>query len=136
MIKVYMFLFIVGLLGSVGYGGYWYYTDTQARLIQLRENNTLLTQANERQQATIDAMAADKARSEELNRELTSMLNEAEGQQDKLRRVLDRLDLARDARENPNDLEERINNAVARLIQAIKEETTASPIVPSSSDPK
>jgi gas vesicle protein len=136
MLKLYIFLFFVGMVGSVGYGAYWYYTDTQARLIQLRENNTILTQANERQKSTIDRMKKEKARSEELNRELTNMLNEAEGAQDRLRAVLDRLDLARDARENPDDLEKRINDAVKKLIEAIKRETTISPVTPSVPNPE
>ena len=30
MIKVYLFLIIMGVIGAVGYGGYMYYKDTQA----------------------------------------------------------------------------------------------------------
>ena len=42
MIKVYMFLIIMGILGAVGYGGYMYYKDTQQRIMTLKENNAKL----------------------------------------------------------------------------------------------
>ena len=131
MLKIYMALIIIGLLSSAGAAGYWYYTDTQKRLIQLRENNIKLQQAAETLQHTVETMERDAARDEELNRELTGMLQNDEAAQDKLRSVLSRLDLAKDAREDPNGLEERIDAAVKRLIQAILDETTTT-VDPSS----
>ena len=38
MIKVYLFLIIMGVIGGVGYGGYIYYKDTQQRIQTLAEN--------------------------------------------------------------------------------------------------
>ena len=38
MLKIYIFLLIMGILGGVGYGGYMYYIDTQERLGILRES--------------------------------------------------------------------------------------------------
>jgi len=42
MNKVYLFLIIMGVIGSVGYGGYLYYKDTQQRIAILTENNVKL----------------------------------------------------------------------------------------------
>ena len=42
MIKVYLFLIIMGVLGAVGFGGYMYYKDTQQRIAILTENNAKL----------------------------------------------------------------------------------------------
>ena len=42
MIKVYLFLIIMGVIGAVGYGGYLYYKDTQQRIAILTENNVKL----------------------------------------------------------------------------------------------
>jgi len=41
MIKVYLFLIIMGVLGAVGYGGYMYYKDTQSRIATLTANNKM-----------------------------------------------------------------------------------------------
>ena len=56
MIKLYVFLVVVGLLGGAGYGAFWYYNDTQARIQQLAENNAKLESAVETQQATITTL--------------------------------------------------------------------------------
>ena len=56
MLKIYIFLLIMGILGGVGYGGYMYYIDTQERMAILRENNSKLTVANEAKDATINEM--------------------------------------------------------------------------------
>ena len=42
MIKVYLFLIVMGVIGGVGYGGYMYYKDTQQRIAILTENNAKL----------------------------------------------------------------------------------------------
>ena len=45
MIKIYLFLIVMGVLGAVGYGGYLYYKDTQQRIATLTENNAKLETA-------------------------------------------------------------------------------------------
>ena len=43
MLKVYALIVVLGLVGGVGYGGYYYYKDTQQRIKTLTENNAKLT---------------------------------------------------------------------------------------------
>ena len=88
MIKIYLFLIVLGLLGGVGYGGYAYYQDTQARLQQYAENQARLEEAVKTSEATIEKMAGDFQRQMELNSQLQSNLQRATEQQDKLRRSL------------------------------------------------
>ena len=45
MLKVYLFLVVLALVGGVGYGGYYYYKDTQERIQALAANNAKLTVA-------------------------------------------------------------------------------------------
>ena len=59
MLKIYIFLLIMGILGGVGYGGYMYYIDTQERLGILRENNAKLVVANDAKDATLDGLRDD-----------------------------------------------------------------------------
>jgi len=40
MIKLYLLIVVVGLVGGVVYGGYYYYKDTQSRIQTLTENNS------------------------------------------------------------------------------------------------
>ena len=50
MLKVYILIVVLGLVGGVVYGGYYYYKDTQARIQTLTENSAKLEQAAEEQQ--------------------------------------------------------------------------------------
>jgi len=124
MVKIYMFFFILVLLSSIGGAGYWYYQETQATIALLRENNTKLKIAAETLQDTVNNMEADAARNEQLNKELTSALQKAEGKLDGLRKRFSQIDIVREAQADPDGLAERINRAVDRLIKEIKDETT------------
>ena len=42
MLRVYMLIIVVGLIGGVVYGAYFYYNDTQHRIKKLQENNAKL----------------------------------------------------------------------------------------------
>ena len=74
MIKIYMLLLVLGLIGGVGYGAYYYYKDTQARIAILTENSAKLEQAANTQKQTIDTLVEDAAKYRELNKELNLSL--------------------------------------------------------------
>ena len=67
MLKVYMLVVVLGLVGGVVYGGYYYYKDTQSRIQTLTENSAKLEQATKLQEKTIDTLVADAKKFEELN---------------------------------------------------------------------
>lgn len=127
MLRLYLLIFVLGFLGSTVYGAYWYYTDTQNRIAQLRENNTKLEQAAATLQQTVDTMSADAERNAELNRELTAALQKAEQGLDGLRKRLSQIDLTQEALNDPADLEARIDRGVERLINDFKNDTTPTP---------
>lgn len=124
MAKIYLFLLVMGLFSSFGYAGYSYYNWSQETIGILRENNALLEQATETMNATIDKLQADAKRNEELNNNLTRRLQQSQEHLDKLRSVFARIDLTMEALTNAQGLEDRVNNAVNRLIERIAEETT------------
>ena len=124
MLRLYLLLFVVGTLGGVGYGAYSYYTSTQATIALLRDNNTKLKIAAETMEDTINTMQADAQRNAELNRQLTSQLQEAENKLGSLRKRFSEIDIAREAQTDPDGLAERINKAVDRLREELKNETT------------
>ena len=71
MIKVYLFLIIMGVIGAVGYGGYLYYKDTQPRIATLTANNAKLeiaVQISEESVATLQNSITNKKKIEFNNK--------------------------------------------------------------------
>jgi len=124
MAKVYLFLFLVSLMSGVGYAGYSYYMWSQETIGTLRENNVKLKTAAETLQNTVEKMAADAKKNEELNRNLTKRLQQSQEHLDKLRGVFAKIDLTMEALTNAQGLEDRVNAAVEKLIGRIENETT------------
>ena len=115
MIKVYLFLIIMGVIGGVGYGGYMYYKDTQERISILTENNAKLEVAAQLQEETINTMIEDVERNAELNKELQDKLQLAEKYGDQLRNTLRKHNLTHLANKKPGLIEKRMQNATNRL---------------------
>ena len=123
MLKVYIFLLIVGIMGGVGYGGYMYYIDTQERLGILRENNAKLVVANDAKDATIKQMLETQNKAAELNQALTVRLQKSEEYSDGLRSKFAKINILRMALDEPYILEGKINNAVTRLLDGLRDDT-------------
>ena len=115
MIKVYLFLIIMGVLGAVGYGGYLYYKDTQQRIATLTENNAKLETAIQISEESIATLQNDIEKNAELNRELQSQLQVAEQYGDQLRNTLRKHNLTHLANKKPSAIEKRMQNATNRL---------------------
>jgi chromosome segregation ATPase len=136
MIRLYLLLFIVATFGTVVYSAYAYYNSTQATIAQLRENNTKLEMVAETMENTINTMEADAERNAKLNKELTAALQKAESNLNRLRKRFSEIDINREAITDPANLEGRINRAVDRLREELKNETTTiidpAPVAPVS----
>ena len=123
MLKIYIFLLIMGIMGGVGYGGYMYYIDTQERLGVLRENNAKLVVANDAKDATIKQMLETQNKAAELNQALTVRLQKSEEYSDTLRSKFAKINILRMAIDEPYILEGKINNAVTRLLDGLRDDT-------------
>ena len=126
MLKVYIFLLIMGIIGGVGYGGYMYYIDTQERLGILRENNAKLVVANDAKDATIKEMLETQNKTAELNQQLTISLQAAEKYSDTLRSKFAQINILRMAIDEPYVLEGKINDAVILLLDELRADTDPS----------
>jgi len=115
MLKIYMLLIVLGLLGGVGYGAYYYYKDTQERIGILTQNNAKLEEATKIQEETINTMIEDRQKFEEINRELQKELQTAERYGDQLRATLQKHNLTHLANKKPGLIEKRMQNATNRL---------------------
>ena len=115
MIKVYLFLIIMGVLGAVGFGGYMYYKDTQQRIATLTANNAKLETAVQISEQSIETLQSDIAKNAELNRSLQNELQTAEIYGDQLRDTLRKHNLTHLANKKPALIERKMQNATNRL---------------------
>ena len=123
MIKIYLTLFVFGLLGIFGYGAYWYYNDTQQRIATLRENNAQLEVAVQTANESVDTLRADVAKFSKLNNQLQIELQNAEAYGDELKSKLSRINLVVEALKNAKVLEGKMNGATAELWRGFMEDT-------------
>ena len=127
MIKLYLILIVLAVLGSVGYGAVWYYNDTQQRIATLRENNAKLEVAVETAEQSMNTMKDEMARNQELMNQLSAKLQKAEAYGDDLRNKLRQLDLVQDAIKDAVKLEGKMNGATAKLWRSIVADTGGTP---------
>ena len=127
MIKIYMLLFVLGIIGGVGYGVYYYYKDTQARIAILTENSAKLEIAATTQKNTIDTLMADAKKYAELNSELQKNLEKANDYKNILIGKLRKHNLAKLSMQKPGLVEKKINNGTKKLLESF-ESITAVPV--------
>ena len=128
MLKIYMLIIVVGLLGGVGYGAYAYYQDTQQRIATLQTNNAKLETVAKTNELTITSMQKNQEKFATLNKDLQMKLNEAEEYGDDLRKKLHKHNLTRLSIKKPGLIEKRINDGTKKLFKSI-ESLTALPTV-------
>ena len=89
--------------------GYWYYTDTQARMAILQDNNAKLNIAVETNEAALDSLQADYATAQNeissLNAAYTSIRRQNQALADKLQEI----DLTAAAISNAESIERAVN---------------------------
>ena len=128
MLKIYMLIIVVGLLGGVVYGAYAYYQDTQQRIATLQQNNAKLENVAKTNELTINSMKESQEKFATLNKDLQMKLDKAEEYGDDLRKKLHKHDLTRLSIKKPGLIEKRINNGTKKLFERI-ESLTALPVV-------
>jgi len=128
MIKIYMLVVVLGLVGGVVYGGYYYYKDTQSRIQTLTENSAKLETAKKVQDQTIATLVADAKKYEVLNKDLNTRLNAANKYKNKLLGKLRKINLKKLSAEEPAVWEKKINNASKSLLESFESITVVPDI--------
>lgn len=126
MLKLYMLIIVVGLVGGVVYGGYYYYKDTQSRIQTLTENNAKVMAAKAAQDQTINTLIADREKFDKLNKELHVKLEKANEYKDTLINKLRKHDLAKLSMQKPGLVEKKINRGTENLFRSLENLTGAS----------
>ena len=133
MLKVYILIVVIGLVGGIVYGGYYYYKDTQERIQTLTENSVKLEAAKKTQDATIETLVADQKKFEALNNELQTKLNAAHDYKNTLIDKLRKHDLVKLSLKKPGLIEKKINNGTKKLFRSLEILTGAEPPANTSS---
>ena len=127
MLKIYILIIVLGLVGGVVYGGWYYYKDTQARIQTLTENSAKLEVATQQQEMTISTLVNDAEKFRELNKDLNIKLEAANDYKNELISKLRKHDLSRLSQLKPGLVERRINNGTKKLFESF-ESITVLPI--------
>lgn len=123
MLKIYALIFVIAILGGIGYGAKYYYDTTQNKIAILTENNAQLEVAVQTANESLETAIANQKKLAELNNNLQVDLQKAEQYGDSLRNKLAELDLVRDALLDAKNLEGRMNGATAKLWREITTDT-------------
>ena len=135
MLKIYLLIVVLGLVGGSVYGAYYYYKDSQEQIRNLTENTAKLETAKKLQDDTINAMIEDREKFEALNKELQTNLDKANVYKDVLINKLRKHDLAKLSLKKPRLVEKKINDGTKKLFRSFEKISGAvapPPAVPAS----
>ena len=126
MIKLYLLIIVLGILGVVGYSANYYYDTTQNTIATLRENNVKLETAVQAKDAAINQLETDAKVQAQLNSKLTKDLQKSEAYRDTLTAKLAKHNLTRDSLMKPGLVEKVINNATKNVFNDFRDITAHS----------
>lgn len=120
MIRIYVLIVVVGLVGGAVAGAYYYYTDSQARIQALIENTAKLEIAKQIQDDTISTLVEDQKKFAKLNADLRANLDKANEYKDVLISKLRKHNLSKLSLKKPLLTERRINAGTAKLFRSLE----------------
>ena len=123
MIKVYIMIVVIGLVGGVVYGGYAYYNSTQLRIATLTSNNAKLEVAVKSKDEALNFMTSNFEKQSKLNKELSGKLADAEKENSVIRDKLAEGNLITDSIADPKAMEQTINEEVSIIFGALSNST-------------
>ena len=123
MARLYIFIFIIAILGGIGYGAYFIYNDTMKRMSILRDNNAKLEVAVKAKDSTIKALKENMEKQIKLTKDLNNKLTIAEENNKKISNLLAKTDIVKNSIADPIASEKRINEEVINMFNGINAAT-------------
>ena len=123
MARLYIFIFIIAILGGIGYGAYFIYNDTMKRMAILRDNNAKLEVAVKAKDSTIKALKENMEKQIKLTKDLNDKLSIAEENNKKISEILAKTDIVKNTINDPVKTEKRINEEVDNIFNGINTAT-------------
>tara|TARA_Y100001954_G_scaffold194634_1_gene210156 strand:+ start:40 stop:414 length:375 start_codon:yes stop_codon:yes gene_type:complete len=123
MARLYIFIFIIAILGGIGYGAYFIYNDTMKRMAVLRDNNAKLEVAVKSKDSTIKSLKENMEKQIKLTKDLNNKLSIAEENNKKISKLLAETDIVKNSIADPIATEKRINEEVIKMFDGINTAT-------------
>ena len=123
MARLYIFIFIIAILGGIGYGAYFIYNDTMKRMAILRDNNAKLEVAVKAKDSTIKALKENMEKQIKLTKDLNNKLTIAEENNKKIAKILAETDIVKNSIADPATTEKKINEEVIKMFDGINTAT-------------
>ena len=123
MARFYVLLFVLVILGGIGYGAYFIYNDTMQRMATLRDNNAKLEVAVKAKDTTIKSLKENMEKQIKLTKDLNNKLSIAEENNKKISEILARTDIVKNSIADPVKTEKRINEEVVNMFNGINTAT-------------
>ena len=123
MARFYILLFVLVILGGIGYGAYFIYNDTMQRMATLRDNNAKLEVAVKAKDATIKSLKENMEKQIKLTKDLNNKLSIAEENNKKISKILAETDIIKNSIADPKASEKRINEEVVNMFNGINTAT-------------
>ena len=124
MFKLHMMVIVVGLVGGVVYGGFYFYQDAQKRIATLQQNNAKLEVVAKENEQVVRTMRVETARLNDLNKSLQGKLSRAEESREKLLTRLQEINLKKQSMVNPVEIEKRINDGTDKMFDDLESITS------------
>ena len=124
MIKTYLMIAVVTLIGGVVYGGFYVYQDKQKRIATLQQNNAKLEVVAKENEQVVRTMRVETARLNDLNRSLQGKLSKAEESRERLLTRLQEINLKKESMINPIEIEKRINDGTDKMFDDLESITS------------
>ena len=123
MARLYILIFVLVILGGIGYGAYFIYNDTMQRMATLRDNNAKLEVAIKVKDSTIKALKENMEKQIKLTKDLNNKLTIAEENNKKISNLLAKTDIIKNSLVDPAGQEKRINEQVNKMFSGINSAT-------------
>ena len=123
MTRLYILLFVLVILGGIGYGAYFIYNDTMQRMATLRDNNAKLEVAVKAKDSTIKSLKENMEKQIKLTKDLNNKLSIAEENNKKISKILAETDIVKNSIADPEATEKRINEEVVNMFNGINTAT-------------
>ena len=123
MARFYVLLFVLVILGGIGYGAYFIYNDTMQRMATLRDNNAKLEVAVKAKDVTIKSLKENMEKQIKLTKDLNDKLSIAEENNKKISEILAKTDIVKNTINDPVKTEKRINEEVDIIFNGINTAT-------------
>ena len=124
MSRLYIIIFIVAIIGTLGYGGYYIYNDIMTRMATLRSNNAKMEVAIQSKDAVIDEIQKNLNKQIELTKNLQTGLQRIELENTRIKDQIDEINILENSIKDTIQTEKTINEEIDFVFDAITNSTT------------